>query len=374
MKRMLFSLVFVFLALPLFAEMIDGPAVVFDGIRGKQAALLNDGVRISVIERNGAWVKFTVNIHEKDLNKFSSGNISRKITKNHEFSIPVFGKAGTLKSGITLTFHKTHYPHIYKLVLYTVQTNLKDKVVYYKSFTHRFTGTNTVSFQFTELVPMNKANIILNEYGIDGRDPNLNRFMENEEAERYQHLLKNFHDNGIIPKYGIVEVGYYRGRPTVVHRIFVTGPPNNEPKITMDRFYVNEKGYLKSYFLDGPIIQQGVYTYSASGAYVFFRSEVDIYAPAAAKWEIILITEAGNLKYMALFHSDLSDFDKRVKTLTLKTFQNKREIFTQTLSTRNAQDAINQFRLNPFFQKMNLQSAGINFSLTEIAIRNLERR
>lgn len=276
--------VLLFSAAGVRAEMIDGPAVIFDSVKGKPAGMLDDGAPVRVLAGAGGWVTLALRCDVPGAGGLTPVNgkipLRRKIYNNY----------GYLNAGALGALKQDKKKGYIEIVVHTVAGNLKQKVLYYKDFNAVFTGDNKVSFKFSGPVDPGTA---------------LSTFEKYEKGAEVPE--------GLEGKRLFVEVGYYKGIPTVLRSLDFISAGGMPAELSVVDFYnVNERGLLKAYRTGHVQVKNGAYHYFKSGAYRAWRTAYDIHAPASFTGKCSYVIPSPNGYYEIDFSAKMSDEMARV--------------------------------------------------------------
>ncbi len=316
------------------AEMIDGPAVIFDKINGIQIGMLDDGAPVKVISQNAGWIELELKFNGAvDLLKVplkQKLNISRKI----------YGTYGYINPGANLKVQKGKGHFL--LTAYTVAGNLKEKVLYYKNYKAVEKDINVYNFNFSEPVPLNKASSDITKY---------------ETAEMVPDELSG---TGLI-----TEVGYYKGIPTVVRSFVFDSFAGGSPELKVqDSYFINERGLLKSYNTGNVLIKNAIFNYYKEGSFRVFKSEYDINAPLSYYSICTYIIPAANCKYEVSFTGKMNkDMKKNINSFSIVKYSDTGIDFTFRSESKNIDDAMKIFKTNAAYLEITSLRSGINFDM-----------
>lgn len=318
--------------LPAYPAMIDGPAVICDGIRGNKIGMLDDGAPARVLWKKDGWVAL-----ELKCDPVQPVPVSRTpIAIKYNLKRNIYGTYGHINTGARVSLR--HDGKEMYITVYTVTGNLKEKIRYFRDYSAPFTDLNRVSFSFT------------------GK-------MEKSEALAY---LKK-HEKGSSPgeKTGrlFVEVGYYNSIPTVVRSYEMVSSAGTPPSLEIIDFYlVNAKGYLKKYNIGHIQVKQGNYRYYQKGAYRFVKSRFDVFAPASLETEIswIIPHDAGYHRVSCTVGMTRT-MEKKVKAVSIRTRNGNsgKEVFTSKASS--VDDAFRKLTSHSLYASLSPGTFGIDF-------------
>jgi len=278
------AMVMLFSAAGARAEMIDGPAVIFDTVKGKPAGMLDDGAPVRVLARTGGWVTLALRCDDPGADGLTP--VKGKIVLRRK----IYGNYGYLNAGALGALRQDKKKANIEIVVHTVVGNLKQKILYFKDYYAVFTGDNKVSFKFSGPIDPGMALATIEKYEKGTATP------EGMEGKRL-----------------MVEVGYYKGIPTVLRSLDFVSAGGMPTELSVVDFYnVNERGFLKSYHTGYTQVKKGEYHYFTAGACRAWRTEYDIHAPASFTGKCLYIIPSANGSYEIDFSAKMSDEMARV--------------------------------------------------------------
>jgi hypothetical protein len=314
------------------AEMIDGPAVIFEKINGAKIGMLDDGAPVRVVSQNSGWIELELKFNGAvDLLK---GPLKQKLNLSRK----IYGTYGYINPGANLKVKNVKGTFL--ITVYTVAGNLKEKVLYYKNYKAFEKDINIYNFNFSESVPLNKASAEIAKY------------------ETSESIPDELNGTGLFS-----EVGYYRGIPTVVRSFVFTSFAGGSTELKVqDSYFINERGLLKSYNTGNVLIKNAVCHYYKEGSFRIFKAEYDINAPLSYEAICTYIITAGNNKYEVSFTLKMNnDMKKYINAVSIVKYSGTGIDFTYRVEAKITEDVLKIFKTNSAYSEITSLRSGINF-------------